>query len=390
MTDRTEDEVFMVSSDTESEYGDEDNIFYDEASSAKKEIKSRLKMFDADNGDLSNVYQERFLPKLRDRSLNFLKWLIDIDLLSSCVICPNAKNDPKCAENMEIVLAVGLYDMYQLRCKNCARKESIRKCSIFYGVKCNLRSIIRILYGWVKGVDVELMASMLGLDREIIGTLYNRAAKIAVACMCLCPGLAEVGGDCVVVLVDVYPDILQYTNSLKKPCTPILCLAEIKSMPQKYWLEPLPMWNRDDPKEVKKVRDQIVKVILAVVKPGSILVLPTKSSMQFDECFNVLLQSYLSIKYIDDLWKASSDERPLPSILDTIWKTPLSICEQAQYFNPDYVSQFVVKSIWQEMTAKDGFIMLITFIVYETRMRNIETYLKKDPFSVTDLAGVKT
>lgn len=68
-----------------------------------------------DNGGLSNIYQEKFLPKLKDKSHTFMKWLIDRDLLSSSVVCPNAKNDRMCLNFMEFVLAIGLYDLYQLR-----------------------------------------------------------------------------------------------------------------------------------------------------------------------------------------------------------------------------------------------------------------------------------
>lgn len=72
-------------------------------------------LFYRDNGELSKVYQERFVPRLKDRSHNFLRWLIDTDLICSSIICPNAKNDPKCNVEMEIVLALSLCDLYQLR-----------------------------------------------------------------------------------------------------------------------------------------------------------------------------------------------------------------------------------------------------------------------------------
>lgn len=100
--------------------------------------------------------------------------------------------------------------------------------------------------------------------------------------------------------------------------------------------------------------------------------------MSFDDCMDVLFEHYISVKYMDDLYNKiilSSEERPLKEILNTIWETPLTICEQAQYFNPDYIGQFLVKHIWNEMTEKDSFIMLISFIVYETRKGKIETYL---------------
>lgn len=77
---------------------------------------------------------------------------------------------------------------------------------------------------------------------------------------------------------------------------------------------------------------------------------------------------------MDDLQNISTEERPFSAILDTIWKTPIAICEQAQFFNPDYVSQFLVRHMWNEMTDKDSFVMLISFIVYETRRMNIEQY----------------
>lgn len=46
MTDKQDDEVFLVSSDTESDWGDENHIFYDEESLAKNEVKNTLSNFD--------------------------------------------------------------------------------------------------------------------------------------------------------------------------------------------------------------------------------------------------------------------------------------------------------------------------------------------------------
>lgn len=152
----------------------------------------------------------------------------------------------------------------------------------------------------------------------------------------------------------------------------------MKSLPQKYWLEPLQSWDTSNPTEMKKIRQKVLDSILRVVKMDSVLVLPKKSVMSFDDCMDVLFEHYISVKYMDDLYNKiilSSEERPLKEILNTIWEIPLTICEQAQYFNPDYIGQFLVKHVWNEMTEKDSFIMLISFIVYETRKGKIETYL---------------
>ncbi|XP_030768390.1 uncharacterized protein LOC115891922 [Sitophilus oryzae] len=372
--DKHEDEMFLVSSDTESDYGDENYLFYDENSDTRKEIKDRLSAFDSDTGGMSEVYQERFLPKLKDKTPNFLTWLVDTDLLSSTVSCPNAESDPNCSQYMEYVFAFGLYDSYQLRCRNCLSKESIRKKSIFYGVKCNLRSAIRILYGWVKGVDLEVMSSMLGLDRNIIGTIYNRAAKIALSCLSVSPEFIEFGGENSVVLVDIYPNMLQCPNKLKT-CRPILCIAEAESFPQRFWLQELDFWDPQDPEQISKVRKKIIFAITTLVRRGSTLILPNYESMPLPENIEVLKKKYATIRFMDELMKFASERRPVYPILDTIWKKPVSLCEEAQFYNPGYVSQFLIRNIWNEATGRDSFIMLIIFIVYVTRRKNIEDYL---------------
>ncbi|KAL1494307.1 hypothetical protein ABEB36_009926 [Hypothenemus hampei] len=376
MLDKSDDEMFLVSSDTESDWGDENHLFYDEKSKARMEIKRSLRAFDSDTGGLSNAYQNIFVPILNESMENFTKWLFKIELLSSYVSCPNSLFKPDCMKNMEIVLAMGMNDSYQLRCRNCLQKESIRKFSVFEGLNCNLRSAIRILYGWVKGIDLDTMADMLGLDTHLIGKVYNRAAKLALACMRLCPGIGDVGGPNIVVLIDIYPNLLREQNCLRKACKPIICVCEIESLPQKYWLEPLEEWDKTNPNEVSRISKKIFNFICTVVQPGSILILPNESTILFSEYYPLLCEKYQSVKTMDDLQLISTEEASLADILTTIWKKPLEVCEEANFFNPYHVSQFLTKHLWSEFTEQDSFTMLINFIVHETRNKNMLKYLK--------------
>ncbi|XP_076266033.1 uncharacterized protein LOC143199807 [Rhynchophorus ferrugineus] len=364
-------------SEAESEFGDKNRLFYDDVPFPEKKIQYCLKAFDSDNGGLSDAYQETFVPKLRDRSSNFITWLLTISLLSSTVACPNASNNPDCSKYMSVEYVSTLRDLYRFRCENCSRKESIRKNSIFYGLTCDLRSAIRILYGWAKGIDLETMANMLGLERKLVGALYNRAAKISLTCMCMLPGFGVFGGENVVVLIDIYPNLLNSTKSLRKACKPILCISEIESIPQKFWLETLDFLNTDEPDERKKVQSNVINLIQILVKPGSILVLPSYESLPLYEEVSKLREVYPVIKYMDEMFNSFNNQR-LASILDTIWKKPLSLCEEAQFYNPDYVDQYLIRYMWNQYTNKDSFIMLIFFIMHETRRQNIDRYIYND------------
>ncbi|KAH1009060.1 uncharacterized protein LOC109544392 [Dendroctonus ponderosae] len=369
MSDKLFDEMYIVSSDAERQFGDQKNIFYDRESDASHSVKSALRAFDRDNGNLSSYYQEKVIPKLTDRSHNFFKWLIDSELLSANVACPNSKHDQNCLNKMELVIANGLYDSYQLRCKNCCRRESIRKHSIFYGIKCNLRSAIRILYGWCKGMDLEIMSNILGLDKHIIGTMYNRTTKVVNNCLRL---LRNLGGNNVVVLIDIYPHLMSNQRALIKSSRPILCITQISGIPQKYWLEALDYWDPNNSADVTKITNQVHSIISSRVHPESTLVLPINSTLSFTHLAAKLKDQYCKVRCLDDLTKCSSSSEVLSSVLETIWNVPLAICEEAQYFNPDYVGQFLTKHIWNKVYEEDSFVELIGLIANETKRNEID------------------
>ncbi|XP_060529497.1 uncharacterized protein LOC132703943 isoform X2 [Cylas formicarius] len=308
-----------------------------------------------------------------DSSNLFMEWAIEYNLLPLSARCPNAQKDPKCESPLALIFADGLNDLYQLKCSNCDNKESLRKHSIFYGLQCNIRSAIRILYGWVKGIDLDLMANILGLDIETVGTLYNRASRFVRKAVTLhYPTLMTLGGEGVVVLVDIYPIFLQKAGSQSHRCSPILCISEIGSLPQNYWLEPLEYWDNNDPFQVKEIKAKILDIITNLVKPKSMLVLPSQTTFLFSEEMETLNKLYINVKYVDDLLDCNHRNRSLGAILDAIWKKPVEVCEQAQFFNPNYINQYFVREFWIRTADVDAFGILIDLISIETVRGNID------------------
>lgn len=134
----------------------------------------------------------------------------------------------------------------------------------------------------------------------------------------------------------------------------------------------LDYWDPNNTSDIGKITNQVYNIISARVHLDSTLVLPINSTLSFSHLAAKLKDQYSNVRCLDDLTKCSSSSQLLSSVLETIWNVPLAICEEAQYFNPDYVGQFLTAHIWNKVYEEDSFVELMTLIADETKRNEID------------------
>uniref|UniRef100_V5GG02 Uncharacterized protein n=1 Tax=Anoplophora glabripennis TaxID=217634 RepID=V5GG02_ANOGL len=311
-------------------------------------------LFDSDCG----YYHQIIYPLLVSGSeKDLICWLKTIHLIKSKQTCSKKMASGVCNSPMSLIDSKGP-DFLQWKCKMCSKKKSIRDDSIFNGLRCNFKDAIRIILAWCKGYHVDDVANMLSLNNSVIEELYIRAASLAEKCMKSNIGDWQIGGPGVIVIVDTYPEGCTNTNMIRMT-RPILCISEVKSIPQKYWLEALDRFAYHDTEHINSLKQRILRTIRAVVRPGSIIVTPVRSTLCSHSDFQSLATIYPTIVSVDVLAKHNNDHQNVFTNMETIWKQVLDICEEAQFYCSSYIDLFVVSHMWRAVYGNEAFERLL-------------------------------
>lgn len=89
-----------------------------------------------------------------------ISWLKEIGLLPQSQKCKNADTNEFCNAPMRWTPA-RIVDSYQWKCLSCSQKRTIRDDSVFHNVRCKFKDAIRVMLGWCKENDEDMMANML-------------------------------------------------------------------------------------------------------------------------------------------------------------------------------------------------------------------------------------
>lgn len=118
---------------------------------------------------------------------------------------------------------------------------------------------------------------------------------------------------------------------------------------------------------METIKQQIVNIVTDTVRPGSTLLLP-KPSLLYDTLKDVCSDFYYVLN-LDAIAKRDvAGGRSFNGILKTIWRKPLFVCEEAQYYNPNNIEQFLVRHWWRMMAgpfAFEGLIQLLKVCWYK-------------------------
>lgn len=86
-------------------------------------------------------------------------WLKEMSLIRTVSTCPH----PECKGRSLAWNQARIVDKYSWSCPNCARKQSIRENSFFFGIKCDLKMCLQLILGWCQMIPSELTANYLGM-----------------------------------------------------------------------------------------------------------------------------------------------------------------------------------------------------------------------------------
>nr|CAI5842579.1 unnamed protein product [Callosobruchus analis] len=324
-----------------------------ECADNQDDLKDMLGDFDSEPG----YYKQVIKPMLIAGHENELVyWLKELGLIKNEFFCPNARTGT-CLKMMSWTQARN-NDMYQWKCNGCDEKRSIREDSIFLNVKCSFKNAIRILLAWSKGSDIDSMALMLGVKRPVVSMLYKKAGLVAQKYITYNTSEWTVGGPGKIVLVDTYPEMCLGSTETREP-KPILCIAEVKTFPQKYWFELLQPYRRTNQEHLQLVRKHILSSVKRIVAPGSILIVPSTSILCGYEDFLDLKYLYPLIISTDDLGRHDDQHRTISGILDIIWREAVNICEEAQGYGHELISQYIIGRMWRQRYGNNAFEMLV-------------------------------
>lgn len=106
-------------------------------------------------------YQQVIRPMLAPgHEKELISWLKEIGLLPQSQKCKNADVNEFCNAPMRWTPA-RIIDSYQWKCLSCLQKRTIRDDSVFHNIKCKFKDAIRVMLGWCKENDEDMMANML-------------------------------------------------------------------------------------------------------------------------------------------------------------------------------------------------------------------------------------
>ncbi|KAJ8918881.1 hypothetical protein NQ315_011173 [Exocentrus adspersus] len=322
---------------------------YDEKNGNKSLL---LSTFDNEPG----YYQEIIHPLLASKhETELIYWLKLTNLIKSKQTCSKRTIGGMCNNAMSWISAKGS-GSYQWKCQICPKRKSIKDDSIFSGLSCSFKDAIRIILAWCKSYHVDSVSNMLGVNNSTVEELYIRSASVAERYMTSNIKEWQIGGPGIIVLVDTYPEGCANT-SLTRMSRPILCLSEVKTMPQKYWLEALDRYSNLD--TLSYLKQHILRIVQTIVRPGSILITPHTSTLCCYSDFEQLQVLYPIIVTTEELAKHNTDQQNVFTNLETIWKEVLNICEEAQFYCTSYIDLFLRSRMWALVYGNESFERLL-------------------------------
>ncbi|KAJ8955172.1 hypothetical protein NQ318_009066 [Aromia moschata] len=183
-------------------------------------------------------------------------------------------------------------------------------------------------------------------SKPVVSKVYYKASNVAENFIRSNIAEWQIGGPGILVTVDTYPEGCANTNPIRMS-RPILCITEVKSVPQKYWLETLPTFDAQDAQQIRRLKDTILLTVRSLVRPGSILITPHVSTLCSHSDFDCLKSYYPVIVSTMDLARHNDGEQNVFLNLATIWRSVLDVCEEAQFYNSIYIRQFIVSHMWR-------------------------------------------
>lgn len=346
-------EIRQITDVVPSEFGDENN---------NDNKVSPLEEFDGEPGYYQQVIRPMFMAGHENE---LVYWLRSLGFIPNVQTCKNSKSDEICDKVMNWTPA-RTQDLYQWKCNECKCKRNIRDDSVFAEFKCTFKNVIRIWLGWTKGIDVESMAELLGVKKAVVNAIYLKTGLIAEKYIRSHIHDWQLGGHGSIVLVDTYPEGCGNKNIETRPTIrPILCLTEVKSMPQKYWLEVMERIVRNNYNHTEVVKSQILSSIQEIVLPGTILVVPLNSHLCSYNDLQQLNNLYTIIS-IDGIARHNTETQNVFNNLETIWKNILPVCEEAQLLNHQLMQQYLMSQMWRNRFGHDSFECLLYQMSYTT------------------------
>lgn len=293
-------------------------------------------------------------------------WLKNIGILQHSQRCNNVINNIECQGVMNWMPAK-IIDQYQWKCKNCPKKRNIREHSVFQDVRCRFKDIIRILAGWCKGTDVEMLTKLLCIKKQAVNAVYNVAASVAHKYIETNLHRWKLGGPGFVVLIESYPEGFKEFNSQEyfqnHNIIPMLCIAEIKEIPTRFWLQVLDRYNPNIQEQVHNTNTIALHIIQEIVLPGSILVTNFDSKICSFDVLQSLKHLYPVIVSKNGL-KRHDHLNILLNNFETIWSPALHICNEAQYYSNAHIQNFITNFLWRQKFENESFENLLHQMCY--------------------------
>lgn len=206
---------------------------------------------------------------------------------------------------------------------------------------------------------LQLKCSFTGIKRAVVNSVYKKCAEVSNNYIKHNLIQWQIGGPNVIVIIDTYPEGCKKFKSFEaeynRNSLSILCLAEAKEIPPRYWFHILD-------KNIKNKEEQeniALQTIYQIVKPGSILITNLDSKVCSYESLQCLKHIYPVIISTDGLQRHDNEYQKIFVNLETIWKPALNICDYAHGNIVSEVQNFLTHELWVQNFGSQSFEILL-------------------------------
>ncbi|XP_020291091.1 uncharacterized protein LOC109858353 isoform X2 [Pseudomyrmex gracilis] len=310
----------------------------------------------SDQGGLFDVVVRPMLQQGHEGEL--CSWLKEMSLIRTASNCPHVN----CTGRSLIWSPARIVDKYIWSCPECARKQSIRENSIFFGIKCDLKMCLQLILGWCQKIPYEVAASYLDIKKHVVRKTYERCDEVSAIYVKNHPEDWVLGGEGAILIVDEFPGghMTEYhldVNSTKKRNNnshTIICIAEANAIPPRIWLhliEAVPEPQKADKLQLGVSKHNMIEEALQQISSkalsGSCIVANDRASC----CSYKSLQSLKQYKVIsvDQLQKFDPPgESKLLYNLETIWQNAVEVCEEVQEATHASGQHIIARHLWRQ------------------------------------------
>lgn len=122
---------------------------------------------------LMELNNQQQLCSVMENTEHTVGWMMDAGLLRPQQVCPKCSRDT-------IRKKTATRDRFRWRCRaaQCNGSHPIRNGSLFFGSKCSLEALLRIVYGWVHHFSQELCAKESGVHINSVWEWHTHFRKI--------------------------------------------------------------------------------------------------------------------------------------------------------------------------------------------------------------------